>query len=71
MARRAQDDRRPWTRLMLPRGEDQGRSPRPLGPLAALDRVSSPPSGRPGPAYRGPVAATPFSRGYFLDRYVY
>ena len=56
---------------MLPRGEDQGRSPRPLGPLAALDRVSSPPSGRPGPAYRGPVAATPFSRGYFLDRYVY
>ncbi len=72
MARLARQDLRPWSRLLLGPGEGERVSSRSPGPLALLDRSFVPAGGRPESPYqdRGP-APDPFSRGYFLDRYVY
>ncbi len=69
MARLDQERRRPCSRLLLGPGRSPGRSP---GPLAPRDRPFTLAGGGPGLPYQGPgPLPDPFSRGYFLDRYVY
>ena len=70
MARLAQDQRRPWTRLLGPPGPGLEDSPRPLGPLALGEGPLPPPPAGTDPPYRGQAPQGSLTRGYFLDRYV-